>query len=450
MLKIKRAVLAIFLCFLCSAAVAAKEVKLFNSGFMIDDKAFTFQNLPFAGGGTVYIDGAEFFSSLGYKTSVLPYGVDGISVIGDGKQSVILSDSTEHIIGYKMYSYKLPSFNIDGNEYIPLEVLEDISGLKINASDDIPHLCAESPDAYRLEEISLTDCGNCFTLNREYMFCPVLVHDRSAQDYAGILSRMAEVLPNVQVYSMLIPDSYEIYAPKRFSTGQMRAFEIIQNNVSDKVKVINTFNTLASHGNEKIFFSTDHHWTHRGAFYAWQDFASIKGFEPLTLDSFEKSNIGSFSGSYIKRLGKDLKGKDVLDNTTEVLERFMPVYDTTVTVYSSGDMEKMMGRVPLINTKNNTYSCFISGDNPLTVIESSVGNGKKLAIIKDSFGNALSTWAVNHYQYIYVIDIRGFAGGDLKIRDFYSKTYFDDLLIASYPTTIESKQLSGYLSEMAG
>ena len=149
-------------------------------------------------------------------------------------------------------------------------------------------------------------------------------------------------------------------------------------------------------------------------------------------------------------LSEGVEAKDILDNTTEVMERFMPVHDTTVTVYSSADMEKMMGRVPLINTKNNTYSCFISGDNPLTVIESSVGNGKKLAIIKDSFGNALSTWAVNNYQYIYVIDIRGFAGGGLKLSDFYSKTHFDDLLIASYPTTIESKELSGYLREMAG
>ena len=67
-----------------------------------------------------------------------------------------------------------------------------------------------------------------------------------------------------------------------------------------------------------------------------------KGFLPLNLEDFEKSHTDSFSGSYIKRLDKSIKPKDILDNTTEVLERFLPAYDTTATVYSSPDMEKMM------------------------------------------------------------------------------------------------------------
>ena len=60
---------------------------------------------------------------------------------------------------------------------------------------------------------------------------------------------------------------------------------------------------------------------------------------------------------------------------SETMERFLPVYDTSVKIYSDSEMSKLIGKVPLINLKNNTYSCFISGDHPLTVIESSVGNG---------------------------------------------------------------------------
>lgn len=443
MLKIIKTLFIASLCFLYSATAQAKEIKLFKDSFILENETFTFQKPPFKAGGTVYIEGDEFFSLLGYKTNTSHVG---LTLTGDGKQSIIISDSKDHIIGYKMYSYKAPVID----NYIPLEVAEDISGIEITASADISYLFPfEMADACRLEQKTLEDCGNCYTLNRQYMFSPVTIHHKSAKDYAQILSSMAELLPDVNVYSMLIPDSYEIYAPKEFSTGQTHAFEIIKENVQNKVTVINTSETLAEHGEEKIFFSTDHHWTHRGAFYAWCEFAKEKGMTPINLESFENIPADSFSGSYIKRLDKSIKPKDILDNTTEVLDRFLPVYDTTATVYSSPDMEKMMGRVPLINTKNNTYSCFISGDNPLTVIESSIGNGKKLAIIKDSFGNALSTWAVNHYQYIYVIDIRGFAGGRLEIRDFYSKTNFDDLIVASYPTSIESKELRGYLKEMA-
>ena len=50
------------------------------------------------------------------------------------------------------------------------------------------------------------------------------------------------------------------------------------------------------------------------------------------------------------------------------------------------------------------------GDNPLSVVHNtSVGNGSSIAVVKESFGNALIPFLVDHYEYVYVIDYRYFT-----------------------------------------
>ncbi len=444
MLRLKKTGLLAILLSLCCRGVSAEDIKLYKDRIIMNDEAVILKNTPFTIGNTVYIDAKDIFETEKVMS------LDAFSVMAKGKQSIIFSDSLEHIVGYSMYSYKQPTFYINQNEYIPLPLAEDILGEEILVLEDIETLKGAEPfgDA-RYTTKNVLDAGNCLVLNREYMFQPVFIHDRQATAYADIINCIKQALPKVNVYSMLVPDSSEIYAPKEFYTAQMRSFDMINQNLSPDVSKVEAAKALFLHSDEKIYFSTDHHWTHKGAFYAWCEFAKLKGFDIPDLDDFENIPYDSFQGSYIQRLGNGYKAKDILDIPKETIDRFMPLYDTSVALYSSGDMEKLIGKVALINTKNNTYSSFISGDHPLAVIKSSVNNGKKLAIIKDSFGNAFATWAVNNYEYIYVIDVRGFAGGKLSISDFYSKTEFDDLIIESYPTTIESKQLSGYLSEMA-
>ena len=300
-------------------------------------------------------------------------------------------------------------------------------------------------DSYRIEETAVMDCGNCFVLNNSYLFSTVKVPDYKAEYYAQIVNMIADEVGEANVYNMLLVDSNEIYAPTRFYRNQKKTIEYINSMLSDKVTPVRAVENIIKHADEKVYFSTDHHWTHRGAFYAWEEFARLKGFAPLDLNSFEKADTDAFSGSYVQRMEKTLMPDNLVK--TETLERFLPKYDTEVKIYSDWEMKNPIGKVPLINLKNNSYSCFIAGDHPLTVIKSSVGNGKKLAVIKDSYANAFVTWAVNEYEYIYVIDVRGFKGGGLKISDFYELTKFDDLIIESYPTAIENNDMRGHLLE---
>lgn len=104
----------------------------------------------------------------------------------------------------------------------------------------------------------------------------------------------------------------------------------------------------------------------------------------------------------------------------------------------------------VVNDGVDNYNCFIGGDNPIVHISGGVPNGRKLVIMKESFGNALATWAANNYEDVYVVDIRKFYDGSFDIATFRAITGFDDLLVASYPTSIESSDLRIGLMSLIG
>ena len=43
-------------------------------------------------------------------------------------------------------------------------------------------------------------------------------------------------------------------------------------------------------------------------------------------------------------------------------------------------------------------------------IETSIKNGKKIALIKNSFGNAFAPFLINHFETVFVIDYRYYDG----------------------------------------
>ncbi len=46
------------------------------------------------------------------------------------------------------------------------------------------------------------------------------------------------------------------------------------------------------------------------------------------------------------------------------------------------------------------------GDFPVTVIDTEIKNGRRIAVVKESFGNAFIPFLVNHYETVVVIDQR--------------------------------------------
>ena len=134
-------------------------------------------------------------------------------------------------------------------------------------------------------------------------------------------------------------------------------------------------------------------------------------------------------------------GADIMDNNPEKLERFLPMVEYTGEVYLDMNLTEKWKDCEVIDLGIDQYTTFLGGDMPIIKFKTDVKNGEKLVIVKESFGNAFSTWAINNYEEVYVIDPRQWNGfnpssdrGEFNLKTFYSEVcQFDDLIVISYP-----------------
>lgn len=274
-----------------------------------------------------------------------------------------------------------------------------------------------------------------------------------AVKYADIVNTYCDKLPDVNVYSMIVPTAAEFYGPKNrypdYTSGIRTAYQSLEPGVTP----VNVIKELDAHADEKLYFNTDHHWTQRGAYYAYKAFADLKKLPLDPIDSFPNDHFDGYLGSFINYT-RGTEGETILRNHADLLERFLPKVEVSGKAYYDMNMEKYIMDIPVVDTKSTTYACFIDGDFPITVFKTSVENGKKLVLIKESYGNAFATWAVNNYSEVYVVDSRQFndslhtnASEPFDMIEFYNKIRFDDLLILSYPVSVaESSMRQALLS----
>ncbi len=383
--------------------------------------------------------------SLGWDAS-LPATV----AVKGGVTTYIIMNSPVVWVGPQRFEYDLPTMVYHDKLYISLAMFSDITGFYVTLDGKLEEtefnkrdllLGTYITDEYRLpnEDIAY---GGGVTMAGTFAFERVGVSGENAVNYAHVVNTVASALPLVKTYNIVVPTSGEFYAPKEMALYQTDGIKTIYQNLAINVTPINAVNPLMEHADEKIYFSTDHHWTQRGAYYAYRAYASNKGWTIPELSAFTADNSETHVGSFAN-FTKGTPLSDKIRANPELLERFMPLVNVQACAYKDMYMTKRIANISTVSAKVNSYSCFIGGDNPLTVMVTDVNNGKKLVIIKESFGNAFATWALNNYQEVYVIDPRkfnGFGGNTERFNlvDFYNFTHFDDLVIINYPVSVGS------------
>ena len=73
-----------------------------------------------------------------------------------------------------------------------------------------------------------------------------------------------------------------------------------------------------------------------------------------------------------------------------------------------------------------SYGVFLGGDYPLTIIKTDVNNGRKLVIIKESYGNAPATYIASGFEETYVVDERYYDG---NLAELVESRGITDILI---------------------
>ncbi|MBR5743242.1 MAG: hypothetical protein IKX85_05510, partial [Clostridia bacterium] len=251
--------------------------------------------------------------------------------------------------------------------------------------------------------------------------------------------------------------SAAFYAPEKYRTGAHDQKAYIQELYDQEVDVVtvDAYGEIRYHTDEYIYFRTDHHWAQLGAYYAYIAFCETLGLEPYTLDQFEAGQIeGNFVGS-LYSYTSGYSQSSVLKKNPDTVYYWRPVREYFSRIYPDQAMTESKawdGYVVASSVSaGNKYLAFIAGDNPLMKITSDAGTGKKIAVIKESYGNAFVPFLVNHYDEIYVIDPRKWNRDDyprFHLKDFVADNEIDQVLVIDYPLVISNQAYINYLNNL--
>lgn len=342
-------------------------------------------------------------------------------------------------------NYNNNSYNNNYNNNINIAKLPE-EDLKFKENTDFEEIYSEG-------DISSFSSGVVITGNSAYEQYTYI--EDIAIKYADIINNIAKSLKGkADVYNIIIPTSIGITFPDNKkemsgSSDQKKSLKKISSKMSGNVKSVPLYNTMMNHRKEYIYFRTDHHWTAKGAYYAYDAFCKAKKTMPFKLNSFKKVSYGDFTGSFYKDTNK---------NTALKKDTFYVYYpkdyeNGNITLkYTNKDGVQVNGS--LIEDASGygeslKYSAFIDGDNPYTVVtNSSLKDNSSCIVVKESFGNALIPFLVNHYQNIYIVDYRYWEGNIIKLAE--EKQVKDVITINNISMTRNSYQVGKMALLMEG
>ena len=253
----------------------------------------------------------------------------------------------------------------------------------------------------------------------------------SGDAYVDTLNSLRSKLDSsIRIYSMIAPLACQYYIPANYEDYTADQKEYIDDNIyarlNDGITTVDIVSVLGNHTSENIYCRTDHHWTPLGAFYAAQAFAGAAGVDFKDLNTFTPETINDFVGTMYAFSGDINIKNDPEDFTYYIPDNYSQCkndfYDTSFNYDYTGSYFKQVG-----DPQSNAYLTFFGGDEQIVKIRTNVKNGKKVLIVKDSYGNAIPSNLTNSFEEIYIADMRYFTP---NLVDFVNQMGITDVLFA--------------------
>lgn len=259
-----------------------------------------------------------------------------------------------------------------------------------------------------------------------------LAYIRMVNDYKRTLG------DSVNVFCMLIPNAVAFYCPdeaRRLTKDERPFIGNLLSHLSDSVARVDIADTLASHAAEPIYSRTDHHWSPLGAYYAARQFAAIAGTDFRDLNNYDRRTVADFVGS-MYTFSKDIAVKNAPEEFVYYVPRGID-YSSTFTNYTIGKNQTVLRVsqpeqreffIAYPDGNSGAYCTFMGGDTRTVKVVTGCKNGRRLVIMKDSYGNALPAYLFYGFEEIHVVDFRYFTE---NIKSYISKNAITDLLFAN-------------------
>lgn len=249
-------------------------------------------------------------------------------------------------------------------------------------------------------------------------------------------------------YVMTIPTADNILTEKLPDYAPIYSQADFINQVKETVgetHVIDVQETLNTHKEEKIYYGTDHHWTTLGAYYGYREWAATLGVEPVDykVDVVSTNFLGTMHSqarvlvepdtieAYIPQV---LRGNAGMIDVGTGEDAGNPGAGNAMQVYYdlSEESHNTLYEPKYLDTKNQ-YGYFLDDNHPFIEINTGVtdeeAKGKTLFILKDSYANCFVPFLTEHYETIYVMDLRYFHGKLFPFMEEYAAEGNMDILV---------------------
>lgn len=259
--------------------------------------------------------------------------------------------------------------------------------------------------------------------------------DEYVDSYSELINGIYNRLPNINHFNLLAPTAAEFYSPDSYHSGmasQRNMISKVQEKLNPSITAIDVYDTMGAHADEYTYFRTDHHWTGLGAYYAYTEFAKAAGFTPVNRDQM---TYGVIDGDFLGSLYGLSNQNPALGNNPDYVEYWEPQVETQGVAFLNAEMTEGY-RINLISKSvgaANKYLAFTEGDHGLARFETSVKNGQSIAVIKESYGNALIPYLASHFEEIYIIDPRRI---EMNLPEFIQGQGIGNLLTINYSSVV--------------
>lgn len=228
---------------------------------------------------------------------------------------------------------------------------------------------------------------------------------------------------NISITALLVPSKEEVlkdklplYAPVIDETN---IIEDIKSSLNGNINILDLIDVLNNKSDRYIYYKTDHHWTTKGAFYAYEYYLKSLGVTPISEDKFDIIEVSN------EFLGSNYRKANFYTGKPDKMSVYKPKEDINVDIIFNDKIKSNGLYEESFLSKTDKYSYFLGGDKALININSSVKNGKSILLIKDSFANSFIPFLINHYENIYVVDPRYF---NMSIEEFIKERDIGEVL----------------------
>lgn len=175
--------------------------------------------------------------------------------------------------------------------------------------------------------------------------------------------------------------------------------------------VVDLVEALSGHGEEYLYYRTDHHWTTIGAYLAYREISN----NPIEISTLNENKIENFYGTlYAKYKGLSIK-PDVISYYDIPIKEAVFGDVKTDTLYDLSKADVF-----------DKYGLFLYGNSGYSNIKTKCENGKSLIVFKDSYANSVIPFLTFDYSDITIIDLRYYGE---SVKELISEDNNSDILI---------------------